>query len=101
MEKLFLAAIKEETVGLDYFKHIGVGKINATYNSLKLINLYKPKMVINYLDKKSLPNDFWIIHIRDITETEFKKPNNFLNYTIKEKKYFNRLELYQLKKNGT
>ena len=48
MEKLFLAAIKEETVGLDYFKHIGVGKINATYNSLKLINLYKPKMVINY-----------------------------------------------------
>ena len=56
---------------------------------------------INYLDKKTLPNDFWIIHIRDITETEFKKPNTFLNYTIKEKKYFNRLELYQLKKNGT
>ena len=36
-----------------------------------------------------------------VTKTEFKKPNNFLNYTIKEKKYFNRLELYQLKKNGT
>jgi adenosylhomocysteine nucleosidase len=48
MDKLFLAAIKEETVGLDYFNHIGVGKINATYNSLKLISMYKPKIVINY-----------------------------------------------------
>jgi adenosylhomocysteine nucleosidase len=48
MDKLFLAAIKEETVGLDYFNHIGVGKINATYNSLKLISLYRPKLVINY-----------------------------------------------------
>ena len=48
MTKLFLAAIKEETVGLDYFYHTGVGKINATYNCLKLINIYKPKLVINY-----------------------------------------------------
>ena len=48
MDKLFLAAIKEETVGLNYFNHIGVGKINATYNSLKLISLYRPKLVINY-----------------------------------------------------
>ena len=48
MDKLFLAAIKEETVGLDYFKHTGVGKINATYNSLKLISIHKPKIVINY-----------------------------------------------------
>ena len=56
---------------------------------------------VSYILKKPLPNDFWIIHIRDITDTEFIKPNNFLNYTIKEKKYFNRLELYQLKKDGT
>ena len=48
MDKLFLAAIKEETLGLDYFYHIGVGKINATYNSLKLITIHKPKVVINY-----------------------------------------------------
>jgi len=48
MNKLFLAAIKEETVGLDYFNHTGVGKINATYNSLKLISIHKPKLVINY-----------------------------------------------------
>ena len=48
MNKLFLAAIKEETVGLDYFNHIGVGKINATYNTLRLINTHKPKIIINY-----------------------------------------------------
>ena len=48
MDKLFLAAIKEETVGLNYFNHIGVGKINATYNTFKLINIYKPKIIINY-----------------------------------------------------
>jgi adenosylhomocysteine nucleosidase len=48
MDKLFLAAIKEETIGLEYFNHTGVGKINATYNTLKLINIYKPKLIINY-----------------------------------------------------
>jgi adenosylhomocysteine nucleosidase len=48
MDKLFLAAIKEETIGLDYFNHVGVGKINATYNTLKLINIHKPKIIINY-----------------------------------------------------
>ena len=48
MDKLFVAAIKEETVGLDYFKHIGVGKINAVYNTLKLIQIYKPKIIVNY-----------------------------------------------------
>ena len=48
MDKLFLAAIKDETIGLEYFHHVGVGKINATYNTLRLINIYKPKIVINY-----------------------------------------------------
>ena len=48
MNKLFLAAIKEETVGLDYFNHTGVGKINATYSTLKLIGIHKPKIIINF-----------------------------------------------------
>ena len=48
MDKLFLAAIEKETVGLEYFKHIGVGKINATYNTLKLIHIHNPKIIINY-----------------------------------------------------
>ena len=86
---------------LDVNNELNINDIYENY-----LNNYTKKLkfnlnFINYLDKKTLPNDFWIIHIRDITETEFKKPNNFLNYTIKEKKYFNRLELYQLKKNGT
>jgi adenosylhomocysteine nucleosidase len=48
MNKLFVAALKEETVGLDYFHHIGVGKINATYSLIKLIYEYNPSEVINY-----------------------------------------------------
>ena len=48
MDKLFLAAIKEETIGLDYFNHVGVGKINATYNTIRLIHVHKPKIIINY-----------------------------------------------------
>ena len=48
MNKLFLAAIKDETIGLEYFNHTGIGKINATYNTLRLINIHKPKIVINY-----------------------------------------------------
>ena len=48
MDKLFLAAIKEETVGFDYFNLTGVGKINATYNTLRLIHDLKPKIIINY-----------------------------------------------------
>ena len=46
--KLYVAALKEETVGLNYFCHIGVGKINATYNLIKLIHKHKPSIVINY-----------------------------------------------------
>ena len=48
MNKLFVAALKEETPGLDYFYYIGVGKINATYNLLKLINKFKPNQIINF-----------------------------------------------------
>ena len=48
MNKLFVAALKEETDGLNYFYHTGVGKINATYNLTKLIHEHKPSKVINY-----------------------------------------------------
>ena len=48
MNKLFVAALKEETPKLNYFHYIGVGKINATYNLVKLIHKHKPLEVINY-----------------------------------------------------
>ena len=48
MNKLFVAALKEETFGLNYFYHVGVGKINATYNLIKLIQEHKPSEIINY-----------------------------------------------------
>ena len=56
MNKLFVAALKEETPGLDYFHFIGAGKINATYNIVKLINKFKPLEIINFGSAGSLKN---------------------------------------------
>ena len=57
MNKLFVAALKEETIGLNNFHHIGVGKINAAYNLTKLIHKYKPLEVINYGTAGSLKKE--------------------------------------------
>lgn len=81
-----------------------VKNINTVYENY--LTNYSKKLKFNlnfidYLSKKTLPNEFWIIYIRDITETDFKKPDGFKKYSIKEEKYLNRLELYKLKKNGT
>ena len=40
MNRIFVAALKEETPNLDYFFHTGVGKINASYNLIKFCLLY-------------------------------------------------------------
>ena len=61
MNKLFVAALKEETIGLNNFHHIGVGKINAAYNLTKLIHKYKPLEVINYGTAGSLKKELSVI----------------------------------------
>ena len=48
MNRIFVAALKEETPVLNFFHYTGVGKINATYNLTKLIQSHKPKEVINF-----------------------------------------------------
>ena len=48
MNRIFVAALKEETPGLNFFYYTGAGKINATYNLTKLIMTHKPKEVINF-----------------------------------------------------
>jgi adenosylhomocysteine nucleosidase len=48
MKNLFIAALKQETEGMPFFHHIGVGKINATFNTLKLIDKFKPDLIINF-----------------------------------------------------
>ena len=48
MKNLFIAALEQETVGMDFFHHIGVGKINATFNTLKLIDEFNPTLIINF-----------------------------------------------------
>jgi len=48
MNRIFVAALKEETPNLDFFYYTGVGKINATYNLTKIIDKYKPEEIINF-----------------------------------------------------
>ena len=48
MNRIFVAALKEETPGLNFFYYTGAGKINATYNLTKLIEVHKPDEVINF-----------------------------------------------------
>ena len=48
MNRIFVAALKEETPNLDFFHFTGVGKINATYNLTKIISKYQPNEIINY-----------------------------------------------------
>tara|TARA_B100001057_G_scaffold77258_1_gene72105 strand:+ start:2791 stop:3324 length:534 start_codon:yes stop_codon:yes gene_type:complete len=48
MNRIFVAALKEETPGLNFFYYTGAGKINATYNLTKLIQKHKPKEIINF-----------------------------------------------------
>ena len=50
MNRIFVAALKEETPNLDYFFHTGVGKINASYNLIKLINKFTFSL---FIDSKS------------------------------------------------
>ena len=48
MDKIYVAALNEEVVGLDYFHVLGVGKINATLKTIELINKFNPNEVINF-----------------------------------------------------
>jgi len=48
MNRIFVAALKEETQDLNFFFYTGAGKINATYNLTKLIIKHKPSEVINF-----------------------------------------------------
>ena len=48
MKNLFIAALKQETEGMTFFHHIGVGKINATFNTLKFIDELNPDLIINF-----------------------------------------------------
>ena len=57
MNRIFVAALKEETPELDFFHFTGVGKINATYNLKSIIDKYKPSEVINFGTAGSLKKD--------------------------------------------
>ena len=48
MKTIFLAALEDETKGLNAFIFTGVGKINATFKTLDVINKYNPKKIVNF-----------------------------------------------------
>ena len=48
MKNLFIAALKQYTEVMDFIQHIGVCKINATFNTFKLIEEIKPDLIINF-----------------------------------------------------
>ena len=56
MDKIYVAALKDEVIGLDYFHFLGVGKINATIRTTELIHQFKPKEIINFGTAGSLNN---------------------------------------------
>jgi len=48
MKRLFVAALKEEVIELDFFHLTGVGKINASHHLTKLVLEHKPDEVVNF-----------------------------------------------------
>jgi len=56
MDKIYVAALKEEVIGLDYFNFLGVGKINATLKTIELINKFNPTEIINFGTAGALNN---------------------------------------------
>ena len=57
-----------------------------------------PIELLKWLDK-NLPNEIWLIYFTDITDEKFTIDSNLNEFEIIDKKKFNRLELYLLKKN--
>jgi len=48
MKRLFVAALKEEVPGLNFFHFTAVGKINATHSITQLIYKHQPQEIINF-----------------------------------------------------
>ena len=59
MTTLFVAALKEETLGLNKFYHTGVGKLNAAISLMDLIASIKPSKIINYGTVGSLKDNLF------------------------------------------
>tara|TARA_B100000965_G_C19579258_1_gene752778 strand:- start:1328 stop:1645 length:318 start_codon:yes stop_codon:yes gene_type:complete len=55
---------------------------------------------INYkeIDYNDIPKNIWMIYIKDITIEKFNVPEKLKNYSIKNKYFYNRIELYLLER---
>ena len=85
MNRIFVAALKEETPDLDFFHFTGVGKINATYNLKRIIDKYKPNEII------FTPNEWehkdGISNIRTCPKCNYSQYTNVLKDKIVNKRF--------------
>ena len=65
------------------------------------IKISKNFKYIDYKDENKLPDNLWLIYITDVTNEKFKKPEQLKKYDVNDKKSFNHVEIYKLKKNET
>ena len=50
------------------------------------------------IDYNDIPKNIWMIYIKDITIEKFNVPEKLKNYSIKNKYFYNRIELYLLER---
>ena len=97
LQKIDKSEIKKFTFKEDNRYAINTNLIIKNYLFKSIENL---SLNINYFsyDKitKDKPNIIWMIYLKDTRVEEFKIPEELTNYKIKERIYFNRVELYML-----
>ena len=77
---------------------------NEIYKNYLIQYSRKSNLENKFIDYKTqtydkLPERFWIIYLKDITNKNFVIPEELINYNILNKYFYNRLELYLLEKN--
>ena len=99
--KKALQSINESNIKFFTFKRddrylINTNVIYENYLIKYLDNLNYDLKYFSYEEINNKPEEIWVLYFKDITELEFEVPNNFIDYEIKEKREFNRLNLFKL-----
>ena len=99
--KKALQSINESNIKFFTFKRddrwlTNTNDIYENYLIKYLDNLNYDLKYFGYGENNNKPEKIWVLYFKDITELEFEVPNNFIDYEIKEKREFNRLNLFKL-----
>jgi len=99
MSNLFIAALKEETPGLNKFYHTGVGKLNAAISLMDLLANMKPSKIINYGTVGSLNNNLLGLIKCTIFKQRDMDARGLLNFKLGETP-FDKISTISFSKNG-